>query len=330
MSVKPNASVKLAIVVVNYRTGDLVADLLQSLAGKGGMPDRTKVIVVDGASNDGSADKIAASIATHRWSDRMEMLPLNVNGGFAFGNNRGIEHAIARFGRPEYVLLLNPDTVVRPGSLSTLVSFMDAHPDAGIAGSRLEDPDGTPQACAFRFPSIAGEFESEARFGPITRLLKRWCVLYPTQEKPSRADWVSGASMIIRDAVLGEIGTLDEDYFLYYEELDFCLRAARAGWTCWHVPASRVIHLVGQSTRVTLRSARPPRLPPYWFRSRNRYFLKHHGLAYAKMADIAWAAGHLVSSGRRIVEGRASERPPHLFYDFLRHCLFGRQPRLKN
>jgi N-acetylglucosaminyl-diphospho-decaprenol L-rhamnosyltransferase len=309
---------KLAIVIVNFRTADLVVDCLASLHVPGTIPPETRIVVVDGASGDGSAERISAVISENGWADTTG-LALDVNGGFAYGNNRGIEYARANFGNPRYVLLLNPDTVARPGSITRLVEFMDANGEAGIAGSRLEHPDGKGQACAFRFPSIANEFESEAKFGPITRLLDRWRIAPDMPKEASRIDWVSGACMIVRADVLREVGYLDEGYFLYYEELDFCLRAARAGWSCWHVPESRVVHLVGQSTGVT-RHDRPSRRPVYWFESRRRYYLKHKGAVYAVLADLAWLAGHLIWRTRLLIEGGHGNAPPHLLQDFIRHA----------
>ncbi|WP_105373152.1 glycosyltransferase family 2 protein [Neorhizobium huautlense] len=312
-----SARLKLAVVIVNYRTAGLAIDCLASLHASDTIPAGTRIVVVDGGSGDHSADDISFAIEENGWTDSL-CLPLETNGGFAFGNNRGIEHVLAYFGRPEYVLLLNPDTLVRPGSIIRLVDFMDARRDVGIAGSRLEDPDGTAQACAFRFPSIVNEFESEAKLGPITRLLENWRVVPKMPARPSPIDWVSGACMIVRTDVFELIGYLDEGYFLYYEEVDFCLRAARAGWTCWHVPQSRVIHLVGQSTNVT-RHIRPSRRPTYWFESRRRYFLKHHGGVYAQFVNLAWLAGHIVFRIRFLAAGKHSNLPPHLLQDFIRH-----------
>ncbi|TCM49668.1 hypothetical protein C8J36_11235 [Rhizobium sp. PP-F2F-G48] len=315
MQVEPT----LAVVIVNFRTADLAIDCLASLAVPGTVPEKTRIVIVDAVSGDGSAEKIAAAIAERGWAGNVDFRALDVNGGFSYGNNRAIDHALEA-GRPDYVLLLNPDTVARPGSIRSLVSFMERHPAAGIAGSRLEDPDGTPQACAFRFPSLAADFESEVRFGPVTRLLRRWQVAPPMPDTPARIDWVSGASMLVRYDVFEEIGGLDEDYFLYYEEVDFCRRAAKAGWECWHVPASRVVHLVGQATGVTLRDRRPARRPSYWFNSRRRYYLKHHGAAYRLMADTAWVVGHVLCRMRMFLEGKRSGGPPKLLGDFIRHA----------
>ena len=316
---------RLAVIIVNYRTADLVVDCLASLNQPGVMPAGTHIIVVEGGSGDGSATRLAEAIGANGWSERTSLLALDVNGGFAYGNNRGLERVRALYGEPQYVLFLNPDTVVRPAALHELLAFMDRTPSAGIAGSLLEDPDGTPQACAFRFPTAAAELESEARIGVLTRLLKRWRVLEDVDDRPVEVGWVSGASLMIRSAVLRQIGSFDEAYFLYYEEVDLCLRSAKAGWTCHHVPQSRVVHLVGRSTGVTSRNVALPRRPAYWFQSRKRYFLKHHGSMYMALADLGWVAGHIAFRAKHLLRGRSSDAPPRILGDFLRHSLTARR-----
>ena len=320
-------AVNLAIIIVNFRTANLTIGCMSSLLDDPALPDGTHVMIVDGASGDGSAEDISAEIERRDAQGRVSLLALDVNGGFAYANNRGIEAVREKFGGADFFLLLNPDTVVYPSAIACLVAFARSRPKVGIAGSRLEDPDGTPQACAFRFLSVASEFESEVRIGPVSRLLNRWSVVpQELPSEPSRIDWVSGASMLVLSDVLEDVGLLDEAYLLYYEELDLTLRAARAGWECWHVPQSRVIHLVGQATGVSKREGAAPRRPRYWFDSRRRYFVKNHGRLYAFMADMAWTCGYLGWRVRQFLTGRKFEDPPLLLLDFLRHSLsFGRR-----
>ena len=122
--------------------------------------------------------------------------------------------------------------------------------------------------------------------------------------------------MLIRRQVLERIGLLDDHYFMYFEETDLCLRARRDGWECWHVPAARVVHLVGQASG-------GKRLPAYWYDSRRRYFVKNKGRLYAALADASWAAGHSLWRLRRAFERRAQPGPPAVLSDFLRHSVFG-------
>jgi N-acetylglucosaminyl-diphospho-decaprenol L-rhamnosyltransferase len=314
---------KLAVVIVNYRTPALVVDCLASLMAEDGMPLDTRIVVVEGGSEDGSADVIGTAIAAGGWSVRVNLLALSTNRGFSFGNNQGVRYLRERFGEPDHVLFLNPDTVVRPGALRHLVEFLEENANAGVVGSRLEDPDGTAQACAFRFPSPLAEFESEASLGPLSRILRRWNVCYPETSRPLQVDWVSGASLMMRGAALRETGLFDERFFLYYEEVDLCRRAAKAGWECWHLPQSRVVHLVGQSTGVTARGVKPKRRPAYWFEARNHYFASHHGPFYGAMTDIAWIAGHLIFRAREAMRKRRNTRPPRLLWDFISQGRFG-------
>ena len=113
---------------------------------------------------------------------------------------------------PDYILLLNPDTVVRPGAIVELLQFMEASPKVGLTGARLEEPDGTPQRSAFRFPTVLGELENGVRLGVLTRLLSRNVVAPPVSAEASRADWLSGACLMVRREVFDAVGLLDEGY----------------------------------------------------------------------------------------------------------------------
>lgn len=332
---------RIAVIIVNYCTTALSVDCLRSLEADGYITRHGGVIVVDNASGDDSCEVIGQAIAAYEWSSWAELVPAERNGGFAYGNNLGIAQCgVGKGGRrgdenerippswypalspsslPDYVLLLNPDTVVRSGAVEALVRFMDEHPEVGIAGSRLEDPDGTSQQAARRFPAIASEFESAAQFGPISRLFSRWIVSPPERNQQHACDWLPGASLMIRREVFDHIGLLDEGYFMYFEEVEFCLRAKRAGWQVWYVPESRVIHLVGQSSGVTSESGRQRRRPKYWFDARRRYFLKNHGRVYLVMANLAWMFGHVLHRCRAFLQRKPIELPHRLFVDFVRY-----------
>ncbi len=314
----------LLVVVLNYRTAALTIDCLQSLVNEIPTVPNTRVVVTDNASGDGSAEQIAAAIAQHNWHPWAEIMPLERNGGFAYGNNAAIRPALASSNPPDYVLLLNPDTVVRPGALKALVDFMEAHPHVGIAGSRLEDPDGTPQHSAFRFPSCASELDQNLRLGGVSKLLSRWGLAPEICDSPHPTDWVAGASMIIRPTVFKAIGLIDEGYFMYFEEVDFCLRAQRAGFPCWYVPQSRVVHLVGQSSGVTDTKRPAKRLPTYWFDSRRRFFLKNYGWLYTAVTDFVSITGFALWRARRYIQDHPDLDPPKLLLDSVRHSIFVR------
>jgi N-acetylglucosaminyl-diphospho-decaprenol L-rhamnosyltransferase len=316
--------IRVSVVIVNYRTAGLTIDCLRSLVAERADVPGMSVVVTDNDSGDDSAGRITAAIQAEGWGDWASVMPLERNGGFAYGNNAAIAPALGGQPPADYVLLLNPDTVIRPGAIRELISFMESHPRVGIAGSRLEDPDGSPQRSAFRFQGVASELEEGLRLGIVSRLLERYVVAPPVPERQCRTDWVAGASMMVRRAVFEQIGLLDEGYFMYFEEVDFCLRAARAGWECWYVPESRVVHLVGQASGVTDRTQQRKRRPAYWFESRRRYFVRNHGRAYAALADTAWAAGYAMWRVRRAIQSKPDTDPAKLLGDFIRHSVLVR------
>jgi GT2 family glycosyltransferase len=294
----------VCIVIVNYRTAGLAIDCLHSLAGQvSGLPG-LDVLVVDNDSADGSVDRLRDAVSREGWANWVRVLPAGRNGGFAFGNNVGIREALGSGREFDYILLLNPDTIVRDGAIGALVEFMAGHPQVGIAGSLLEDGTGQVESSAHTAPSPLGELESSARLGMLSRFLHRYRVSPPIRDEDHECDWVSGACLMARRRVLEVLGGLDEGYFLYFEEVDLCTRARQAGWKVWFVPRSRIVHLEGASTGI--REA-AKRRPPYWYASRRRYFLKFFGVPGLVAADLLWAVGRFSLVLRRTFAGRRGE-----------------------
>ncbi|OKO73842.1 glycosyltransferase family 2 protein [Bradyrhizobium sp. AS23.2] len=311
----------LLIVIVNFRVAELTIDCLRSLQDEiAGVPG-TSVAVCENGSGDDQALRIQHAIEANGWDGWCSLMASETNLGFCGGNNVLIRPALGSAQPPDYVLLLNPDTVVRPNAIKALVDFMAQNAKVGIAGSRLEDPDGTPQRSAFRFQSAASEFEGSLRLGLVSRLLSRWIVAPPVVDEPIPTDWVAGASMIVRRQVFADIGLLDEGYFTYFDDIDFCFNARKKGWPTWYVPSSRVVHLVGQSTGV---NRTPRRLPAYMLEARRRYFLKNHGALYAALVDGCTLAGLALFRLRNLVSGRKHQTIPHVLGDHFRHSVFTR------
>ena len=306
------------VVLVNYRTAELACDCLLSLSGMVPSLRGGRVIVADNASGDGSVEKINSCIAARGWSTWAEVLPLPTNSGFAYGNNAAIRRALATDPKLEWIVLLNPDTLVRPGALSELLAFGNATVRAGIIGAGIENPQGVPEASAHKFPSPCGELESSAAMVILSRWLRRHEVAPPPANTSRQCDWVSGACMAIRREVLQGVGLLDEGYFLYFEEVDFCLRARRAGWSCWSVPNARIMHIEGAATGIRTAGKRRP---AYWYASRRRFFVKAYGVSGLVIADILWAAGRSSLVVRRTLGlgGRAGaySEPAQLSWDLL-------------
>jgi N-acetylglucosaminyl-diphospho-decaprenol L-rhamnosyltransferase len=317
---------RLLVVIVSYRVTDLTIDCLRSLAGEIGRVPGARVAVCENGTGGDAEERLRGAIAENGWGPWVDLTAIHPNRGFTGGNNAVIRPALESDDPPEYVLLLNADTIVLEHALDTLVAFMDDHPRAGIAGSLLVSPEGDVQGSPFRFQGIASELDRGLRLGVVTKLLSPFTA-QPKPPVPCRVDWVAGASMILRRTMLEEIGLLDEGLYTYFDDPDICLRAARAGWETWFVPQSRVVHLEGATTGVTgVRVER--RRPPYWFQARRRYFLKHYGWAYTALADAAFILGFASWRLRRRLQRRPDTDPPHLLVDSIRHSVFCAGPRV--
>jgi len=318
--------VKLLIAIVNYRIGDLVVECLSALEPEVASLPGARVVVIDNDSGDDSCETIQAAIDTQGWHAWVELRPSGHNGGFSYGNNLVMRPALESPTPPDLFMLLNPDTRICPGALRELVDFAERHPRAGIVGSRIVDEDGEIDRSAFRFPSLVSEAMAGIRLGLLWSLFPERVVAPEPRDEAHQTDWVSGAAMLIRREVVEDIGLMDEGYFLYYEELDFCLNAHRAGWECWHLPASQVVHLVGRSTQMAGEGRLERRRPTYWFESRQRFYQKNFGRVYAAAANGLYALSLLGWKLRRVLEGKPRQDPPGLLRDLIRYNLVPGRP----
>jgi N-acetylglucosaminyl-diphospho-decaprenol L-rhamnosyltransferase len=316
-------------VIVSYRVAHLTIDCLRSLRGQIHLVPGAQVAVCENGTGDDSAERIAAVIRDEGWESWVSLQAIFPNRGFTGGNNVVLRDALQSSDPPRYVLLLNADTLVRPGALAALVEFMDAHPRVGIAGSALEDPDGVIRSGAFRFPSVLGVIENTLAFGPVSRLLERWKTSPLPRSTAHAADWVSGAAMIIRREVLERNGLLDEDLYTYFDDVDMCLRAWRAGWEVWYVPQSVIMHLEGQTTGISSHNERPKRRPEYWFWARRHFFLKSYGAWRTAALDTVWIASLVLRRLRHWVQRKPDRDPPHLLRDAMRFSVFATGFRFK-
>lgn len=293
----------LAVVIVNYRTGGLTVEALRSLAGD--MEDRADrcAVVVDNASGDGSTEVIENAIAENQWQDWARLIRSPANDGFSAGNNIGIRAATA-----DFYLLLNSDARVRPGAVERLLDAMASLPEAGLIGPRLEDEDGTPQDSSFRNLTPVTELMTSAATGPIDRLLARHRISLGVHDYLLEAEWVSFACVMIRRSVIEAIGPMDEDYFLYFEDVDYCRRARAAGWKVVTDPSARVVHLRGGTASLKTAMRERQRLPRYHYASRARYFAKFHGgRAGIALANLMWMSGRGVSLLRHMTGNRTAQ-----------------------
>lgn len=307
------------VIIVNYGTPLDVVDCLASLE-----PEITgvdgQVVVVDNCSPDDSFDIIAQTISTRGWGAWAKLIVADKNGGFACGNNVAIRAALKLDPPPRYFHLLNPDTVIEANALITLKTFMDARLDVGIAGSRQKIYEGEWNK-AFRFPGIISELDRGLRLGLFSRLVAGKLVSRQMGSESAEVEWVSGASMVVRRDVVEKVGLMDERYFLYYEETDYCLTAKRAGWSTWHVVDSVVFHKVGASTGVKSSNINK-RIPKYVYESRGYYFRKNYGFIYALVVDLAFLIGVCAQRFLALVTLRDLNIVPFLLRDTLRNGAF--------
>lgn len=301
MSGKPGAPrVRVAAIVLNYRTPDLVLANLESLVPAVD-PNRDAILVVDNASGDGSDVAIQDRIDRAGWKN-VRLVCSPHNGGFAAGNNVGIRAVNA-----QAYLLLNSDAFVRPDAVEVLWCALAGDERLGLVGPRLEWPDGTPQISTFRFHSPWSELIAGSATGPVRRLLGRWDVPIPVSDQPFEPPWISFAAVLIRAEVFRQVGLLDEGFFMYFEDVDYCRRARWAGWAVGYEPRARVVHLRGGTSPVKALRAARRRRPRYYYASRRRYFRNAYGPVGPVVANLFWTAGRAVSWARELL----GSKQPH-------------------
>jgi GT2 family glycosyltransferase len=297
---KPGETLRLAAIVLNYRTPALVLDCLETLVPELD-PVRDAALVVDNASGDDSSEVIRRGITEHGWKG-VRLVVAERNGGFAAGNNVGIRALSA-----DAYLLLNSDTLVRSGAVERLLQALHSDPRVGVVSPRLEWPDGTPQISCFRLHTPWSDLVYTAGTEPVRRLLARWDVPIPVADEPFEPEWTSFAAVLIRGSAVERVGPIDEGFFMYYEDVDYCRRMLDSGWRILHEPRARVVHLRGGSSPVKALQAARKRRPRYFYASRSRYFRNAYGPMGLVAANLAWTAGRGIAFAREL----AGQKKPH-------------------
>lgn len=291
---------RLSCVIVNYRTPKLVTDCLCSLLlDLRGV--EAHVVVVDNCSGDDSDEVIQDWLTANDSEGIVTFIQSNSNSGFAAGNNIGIKAH-----RAQYYLLLNSDTLVRPGAIRTILDTAARFPEAGIISPRLEWLDAQGQESCFRFHTPFSELSSASKTGVIDRLLGKYIVALPVQTQIASPEWTSFACVLVKDEVFLDVGLLDEGYFMYFEDVEFCHRASQAGWSIIHNPDAHVVHLRGGSSPVKKQTRLKKRVPKYFYESRTRYFFQTYGWTGLTLANLLWWLGRLVSGTRQLL-GRSDK-----------------------
>jgi N-acetylglucosaminyl-diphospho-decaprenol L-rhamnosyltransferase len=311
---------QLAVVILNYKTPKLVVDALHSLEGNIDPSEHT-VVVVDNASGDESVELITQAITEYSWGNWASVIPSSLNGGFSAGNNIGIKAIDA-----EYYLLLNSDTLVRPKAIKKLLNAAKEYPEAGIISPRLEWPDSTPQISCFRYHSLVSELIDAAATGPITSLLARFVVWEEVSDDITEVEWTSFACVLIRRQVIKEVGLMDEGYFMYYDDVDYCRRTRNKGWKIINYPEARVVHLRGGSGSVKADIAQRKRPRSYLYESRSRYFAKFYGPMGITLANLMWLLGRSIAALREVVGNKTPHTCIHAEFDIWTNWLHPFKP----
>jgi hypothetical protein len=288
--------IDLSIVIVSWNVQDLLRRCLQSIHSSktwlasehtassdiASVPGECtlEIIVVDNGSEDGSVEMVRRDFPNVR------LIANQDNRGFPAANNQGIAVAAGR-----YVLLLNPDTEILDEALARLVAFADDHPRAGMVGPQLLNPDGSVQSSRRRFPNLVTAFFESTWLEPYAprRLLDRYYLLDRPTDATQDIDWVTGAAVLARREAIEEVGLLDEGFFMYSEELDWCHRFRDGGWRVVYLPTAQIVHHVGKSSEQVVAARHV-----HFQTSKVRYFRKYHGpltaeiLRWFLLANYAW------------------------------------------
>ena len=285
-------TVDLCIIIVSWNVSDLLHDCLQAIASGAVVADdemrlgrySAETWVVDSASSDGTAEMVRR---TFPW---VHLVASERNLGFTRGNNLAL-------GRCQgcYALLLNPDTQVVGDALTAMLDHMEAHPDVGVLGPQLRYADGSPQSSRRRFPTLMTAFMESTllhQWFPHNRWARAYHMRDTSDSMVQDVDWVTGACMLVRREAISQVGTLDEGYFMYSEELDWCRRIIEAGWRVVYYPQATVIHHEGGSSAQVV-----PARHIHFQSSKVRYFAKYHGrlaseiLRWFLLGTYAWQLG---------------------------------------
>ncbi|UHQ54913.1 MULTISPECIES: glycosyltransferase family 2 protein [Microbulbifer] len=314
----------VAVIIVNYNTGHLVAENIERIFSS--VIDTRlglRLFIVDNASTDDSLSILSRARAASPHAGSINLIESKQNGGFSYGNNLALQ-SVSRSGlNPDYYYFLNPDAYPEKGAIDALVAFSRNQGDLCILGSTLLDENRVPRPSAFRFPSLVSELQRAVSLALIDRLFPHRRVSMGVPEQPIEADWVTGAGFFLSEQVLSRLGHLDSGYFLYFEEVDYMRRARRMDITIYSLPDSRIVHLAGAATKIVGSQSATRPMPDYWYESWNRYFYKNHSRGYALAAGLAWLSGRVANHLLAIFVPRRRPADGHSMGRFLKKAVLG-------
>jgi GT2 family glycosyltransferase len=279
----------LAVVIVNYQTPTLTIQAAESVLRWFHQIDY-RLIIVDNQSNDRSWGLLETW--HNMQNENVSLIESATNGGFSAGNNLGISTVDA-----QYYLLLNSDSIINSEDILQLFGHFKADASVGIVGPKLIDQDKNYHCSHFRFKTPQSELIDVAKTRLVDNFFKNKKV--PLANELTTAnfcpDWLSFACVMIRSEVIDQVGSLDEGFFMYFEDIEFCFRAKQAGWKLVYDDNIVATHLRGGSSPLKKKQANNKRLPKYYYESRARYFYKIGGSTNLVLANLGWSIGAIIS-----------------------------------
>lgn len=284
----------ILVSIINYQTLSLTVECVLSVLDQISEVDG-EIVIVDNFSRDGSLEALEEWISGLPVGSPVRLVRSATNSGFSGGHNLGIAAVPAKT-----YLILNSDAVLLPGFLSRMLVAARNNPDAGFFAPELRGVDGEVQTSCFRFPTPFSEFIRGANSGPVTKLFKRYDVPLGPEPAVSEIEWASFACILLNGSMVSNIGPMDEGFFLYFEDSEYCLRARRSGWRIQRCPDAVAVHYRGGSGPVKALAAEGRRLPAYYYSSRTRFMYKAYGRFGLFSANLLWTLGRGLAELRQL------------------------------
>jgi len=321
MNSKTLSTHKVAIITVTYNSANFIEQYLESVALYLQNSDH-QLFLVDNQSSDNTVDIAQQFAQTHQLTAQIHVIPSNDNLGFGKGCNLGVEHAKPH--QPTHLWFLNPDTIIFEDTGPALIQLLEENPKIDFTGSTLVDKNNVPRPGAYRFPTALNVFLSMITLGILDKLFHKHTTAIPVENQAVEADWLTGASFLVKYDCFESLEGFDPQYFLYFEEVDLFFRAKKKGFMVSSCPNSRVFHISGASTGINNKDTEIKRRPSYWFESRRHYYIKNYGKAYFLLVDLSFFLGFFLKRLRSFIQQKDAKLPQYFARDTLKHSLIGR------